>query len=335
MRTLALMIAFICNTNCFSQPNEQYSFIPDSVKAAAVLKHFSIKAIHPRKENKIGIKADEVYLYIEAEKKEREISMEFPENFSVVAKGTDVEADKDELEWQYNWKLNETYGLYIATATDSASNFILYSGYIYFPNENKWKLIGTVKQTGRWGTIKTAATFRTFTRKQGLIHEQTEDWLQRSNGSWKNMLNTASAAPMLSPMSNKDSSARATADDAIIQQHIKEKKTDAVTKHEDVYYTIMKEGTGKQVKVTDTVTVFYKGYLLSDGSVFDQTKEKPVTFPLNRLIKGWQIGVPLLKTGGKIKIIIPSGLAYSIRTRSPKIPPNSILVFEIEVVDVK
>jgi FKBP-type peptidyl-prolyl cis-trans isomerase FkpA len=136
-------------------------------------------------------------------------------------------------------------------------------------------------------------------------------------------------------MSNVDSTAQAAADDATIQQLIKENKTDAVKPHESIYYTILKEGTGKQVKVTDTVTVFYKGSLLSDGSIFDQTKEKSATFPLNRLIKGWQIGVPLLKVGGKIKIIIPSGIAYGIRTRAAKIPPNSILVFEVEVLDVK
>ena len=97
----------------------------------------------------------------------------------------------------------------------------------------------------------------------------------------------------------------------------------------------MKEGTGKQVSVNDTVVAYYKGYLLKDGSVFDETKDKPAIFPLNRLIKGWQIGVPLCKVGGKIKLIIPSNLGYSIRTRAAKIPPNSILVFEIEVVDAK
>ena len=335
MRKILLIALFSYATNLFAQPGETFSTIPDSIKAVGVLKHFSIKSVHPRKENKIGIKADEVYLYIEAEKKEREVSMEFPESFTVVAKGTDVEADKDELEWQYNWNLNETYRLYIATATDSASNFILYSGYIYFPAENKWKLIGTVKQTGRWGTIKTTAVVKTFTRKQAMIHEQTEDWLQRSNGSWKNMMNTSSPVPMLNPMRSADSTVQAAAEEAIIQQLIKDNKTDAVNKHEDVYYTIMKQGAGPQVKLTDTVTVFYKGYLLSDGSVFDQTKDKPATFPLNRLIKGWQVGVPLLKVGGKIKIIIPSGLAYGIRPRAAKIPPNSILVFEVEVTDVK
>ena len=89
------------------------------------------------------------------------------------------------------------------------------------------------------------------------------------------------------------------------------------------------------VSVEDTVTIFYKGYLFSNGQVFDQTGEKPASFPLKRLIRGWQIAVPLLKVGGKIKLVIPSDLAYSIRTRAAKIPPNSILVFEIEVLDAR
>jgi FKBP-type peptidyl-prolyl cis-trans isomerase FkpA len=326
-----LLLAGIASS---SQIKEAPFIIPDSLKAAGVFTELSISSIHPKKENKAGIKADDVYLFLEAEKNEREIAMEFPENAVVVAKGIDVEAGKDELEWNYNWQLNEPYRLMIATATDSAANFILYSGFIYFPKDNKWKLIGTVKQTGKWGSVKTASSVTISNKK--FTHSQTQAWLMRSNGSWKNLSNTTTTAPVINPMSNIDSIAQAAIDDySIIKQLILEHKTDAATLQEGVYYTILKEGTGKQVLISDTVTVFYKGSLLSDGSVFDQTKEKPATFPLNRLINGWQIAVPLTKVGGKIKIIIPSGLAYSIRTRAAKIPPNSILVFEVEVVSVK
>ena len=97
----------------------------------------------------------------------------------------------------------------------------------------------------------------------------------------------------------------------------------------------MQDGTGDFVAVTDTVTVYYKGWLLKDGVVFDQTKEKPATFPLSRLIKGWQVGLPRCRVGGKIRLFISSGLAYSVRSRSKDIPPNSVLVFEIEVVEAK
>lgn len=307
--------------------------LPDSIKVIGILTQVNVKTIHPKKENTIGIKADEVSLYMEAAKKEKEIELEFPENAIVVAKGVDVKEEKGELVWSFNWNTNEDYQLMISSATDSASNFMLYSGYVYFPSQNKWKLIGTCKISGRWGTVKTSSSF--YSGSQQLSAQFNQAWLQRNNGSWKNLLSESTPTPVINPMNNLDSTAQAAADDKYIQQLIKEKKTDAVQQYESVYYTFLKEGTGRQVKVTDTVTVFYKGYLMSDGSVFDQTKEKPATFPLNRLIKGWQIGVPLLKVGGKIKIIIPSGIAYSIRTRAAKIPPNNILVFEVEVIDVK
>lgn len=307
--------------------------VPDSIKALSFLTQVHVKAIHPKKENNIGIRVDACSLYMEADKKEREIELEFPDEAVVVAKGIDVKEEKGELVWSFNWNLNEDYQLMISTATDSAANFMLYSGYVYFPSQNKWKLIGTCKILGRWGTAKSVASF--YSNNKLLNANFNRMWLQRNNGSWKNFLSETFTAPVINPMSNIDSTAQAAADDTYIQQLIKENKTDAVLKQESVYYTVLKESTGPQVKLTDTVTVFYKGYLLSDGSVFDQTKEKPATFPLARLIKGWQIGVALCKVGGKIKIIIPSGIGYSIRTRAAKIPPNSILVFEVEVVEAK
>ena len=139
---------------------------------------------------------------------------------------------------------------------------------------------------------------------------------------------------MISLAGHIDSAEQRLTEIKLIEDAITSGKTDVKENKDNVYYTIMKEGSGKQVAVTDTVVAFYKGYLFPDGEVFDQTKDKPATFPLNRLIKGWQIGVPLCKVGGTIKLVIPSDLAYSIRTRSPKIPPNSILVFEIEVVAI-
>lgn len=317
----------------FVQDSSLNYTVPDTIKAVSFLSQINVKAIHPKKENNIGIRADEFSLYMEADKKEREIELEFPDEAVVVAKGIDVKEEKGELVWSFNWNLNEDYQLMISTATDSAANFMLYSGYVYFPSQNKWKLIGTCKILGRWGTAKSVASF--YSNNKLLNANFNRMWLQRNNGSWKNFLSETFTAPVINPMSNIDSTAQSAADDTYIQQLIKENKTDAVLKQESVYYTELKEGTGPQVKVTDTVTVFYKGYLLTDGSVFDQTKEKPATFPLNRLIKGWQIGVPLCKVGGKIKIIIPSGIGYSIRTRAAKIPPNSILVFEVEVVSVK
>jgi hypothetical protein len=268
---------------------------------------------------------------LESDKKDKEIVFEFPSSASVVANGLGVKAEKGELSWNYNWMENESYKLLIATASDSAGNFALYSGYIFLPNGKKWKLIGTCKILGQWNTLKQPATFRSQIKNNSLQLNIHEAWCQRNNGSWKNLLEKNLSFPVVNLFSHVDSLEQLEIDKKLITAA----NTDAKNIHDGVYYTILKEGNGRQVSVNDTVSVFYKGYLLSDNSVFDQTKDKPATFPLKRLIMGWQIGVPLCKVGGKIKIIIPSNIGYSIRTRGAKIPPNSVLVFEIEVVDAK
>jgi FKBP-type peptidyl-prolyl cis-trans isomerase FkpA len=331
----ALFIQFLS----VGQVNKITAFtLPDSVKAVQFLAEFTVHGLNTHKEVSIGIKTDLVHLTLETGKRST-ISFEFPGKAQVVAKGLEVKLDdNDELEWEYSWAKNEPYRLLISNASDSAENFIVYSGYIWIPNQNKWKLIGTCKIPGRWGTIKEPAIIFEAPNKKLLkgIQVQTgQVWIQRNNGSWKNLQGNSKTNPIVAVASHIDSLQQHKNDISIIRQAIESGKTDAKNVVDDVYYVMLKEGTGRQVLITDTVVVYYKGSLLSDGTIFDQTKEKPATFPLNRLIRGWHIGVPLCKVGGKIKIVIPSALAYSIRTRAAKIPPNSILVFEIEVLEAR
>lgn len=309
--------------------------LPDSMKAISLLSDVQIGQMETRKEFKAGIKDGDITVYLEKDKKDLEFVFEFPSTSSVVASGLNTKSEKGELTWHYNGSLTDTYKLLLATASDSAENFILYSGYVFLTKENKWKLLGTCKITGRWGTIKTPATYFTHLKKDLPLVNFSSVWCQRQNGSWKNMKETSTAAPTVNLFAHIDSTQQALNEIKIIDEAIAANKTDAKQNKDGIYYTLLKEGTGRQVQVTDTVVAHYKGYLFNDGTVFDQTKDKPATFPLKRLIRGWQIGVPLCKVGGKIKLVIPSGLAYSIRTRGAKIPPNSILVFEIEVVDTK
>jgi len=332
-RFLTLVFTFFTFLNSFANNKDSliYYPLPDSVKAVSFLVDISVGTINTKKEVFAGIKTDVVKLSLESDKKAREIVFEFPTSATVMVKGIGVKAEKGELNWAYNWIENETYRLLIATASDSVGNFALYSGYIFFPKEKKWKLIGTCKISGQWNTLKQPATFRSQVKNNSLQLNIHEAWCQRNNGSWKNLLEKDHSFPVVNLLSQIDSLEQLEIDKKLIIAA----NTDAKNIHDGVYYTILKEGTGRQVSVNDTVTAFYKGYLLKDGSVFDGTKDKPAIFPLKRLIMGWQIGVPLCKVGGKVKIIIPSALAYSIRTRAAKIPPNSVLVFEIEVVDAK
>ncbi len=102
-------------------------------------------------------------------------------------------------------------------------------------------------------------------------------------------------------------------------------------------YTVMKSGTGTvHPKATDTVTVHYHGTLLN-GTVFDSsvTRNQPASFPLNGVIPGWTEGVQLMKVGDKFKFEIPANLAYGAGGSPPVIPPNSTLVFEVELLAIK
>jgi FKBP-type peptidyl-prolyl cis-trans isomerase len=141
--------------------------------------------------------------------------------------------------------------------------------------------------------------------------------------------------PQINLLSHADSLAGVSRDETLIKATVASKKFPALQNHKGIYYSIEKQGSGRQVAVSDTVNVFYKGYLFPDGAIFDQTDKEARKFPLQRLITGWQYGLPLINEGGKITLVIPPHLGYSIRTRSPKIPPNSILVFDIEVVEAK
>jgi FKBP-type peptidyl-prolyl cis-trans isomerase len=96
-------------------------------------------------------------------------------------------------------------------------------------------------------------------------------------------------------------------------------------------------GKGAEAKVGDTVSVHYTG-TLNDGTKFDSSKDRnqPFTFTIGRgmVIKGWDQGVPGMKVGGKRKLVIPPELAYGPRAMG-KIPANSTLNFEIELLDIK
>ena len=102
-------------------------------------------------------------------------------------------------------------------------------------------------------------------------------------------------------------------------------------------YQVLKQGNGTvSAKATDTVKVHYHGTLL-DGTVFDSSVERgePISFALNHVIPGWTEGLQLMKVGDKFKFEIPPNLAYGPNSPSPKIPENSTLVFEVELLGIQ
>jgi len=113
------------------------------------------------------------------------------------------------------------------------------------------------------------------------------------------------------------------------------KKKGVTTTKSGLEYEVLKQGDGAKPKATDKVTVDYRGTLI-DGTEFDSSykRGKPVTFPLNGVIKGWTEGVQLMNVGSKFKFVIPSDLAYGSRGAGPKIGPDSVLVFEVELLSI-
>ena len=110
--------------------------------------------------------------------------------------------------------------------------------------------------------------------------------------------------------------------------------SDMKTTASGLKYWVLKQGTGTvSPKATDTVRVHYHGTLLN-GTVFDSSVERnePISFPLNRVIAGWTEGLQLMKVGDKFKFEIPANLAYGEHSPTPAIPPNSPLVFEVELL---
>jgi len=101
-------------------------------------------------------------------------------------------------------------------------------------------------------------------------------------------------------------------------------------------YKVLKEGSGPSPKETDTVVTNYKGTLL-DGTEFDSSykRNEPMTFPVNRVIKGWTEALQLMKPGAKYQLFIPAALAYGERGAGRDIGPNATLIFEVELLSIK
>jgi FKBP-type peptidyl-prolyl cis-trans isomerase FkpA len=100
-------------------------------------------------------------------------------------------------------------------------------------------------------------------------------------------------------------------------------------------YLALTEGKGDSPASTDTVKVHYKGYF-ADGKEFDSSykRNEPTSFPLNRVIPCWTEGVGMMKVGGKAKLTCPSAIAYGERGAGGVIPPNTTLLFDVELLSI-
>jgi FKBP-type peptidyl-prolyl cis-trans isomerase len=146
----------------------------------------------------------------------------------------------------------------------------------------------------------------------------------------------------------KDAAKQLINDDKDLQAYFTKNHITPTKTASGLYYTVKEEGSGELPKTGDTIVMNYTGTLL-DGTKFDSNEDtafhhvSPFQFSLGKgqVIKGWDEGVALLKTGAKATLYIPSPMAYGSQARpgggaNPKgIPANSILLFDVQLISMK
>lgn len=114
------------------------------------------------------------------------------------------------------------------------------------------------------------------------------------------------------------------------------KKEGVKTTPSGLQYKVLVQGSGPKPSSNDTVTVHYRGTLI-DGTEFDSSYKRgePATFPVTGVIKGWTEALQMMNTGSKYQLFIPSNLAYGEFGSGPNIGPNSVLIFDVELISIK
>jgi FKBP-type peptidyl-prolyl cis-trans isomerase FkpA len=136
---------------------------------------------------------------------------------------------------------------------------------------------------------------------------------------------------VLSSLGCKKKESQAEKDEAIIVEYIEANGISATATGSGLYYVIEQQGTGPSCNAFSDVKVSYTGYL-TNGVVFDQSTAG-ITINLQQVIKGWTEGIPYFKEGGSGKLFIPSELGYGSQ-QVGNIPANSVLIFDVELIEV-
>jgi len=131
---------------------------------------------------------------------------------------------------------------------------------------------------------------------------------------------------------NDDYDKQLALDIEIIEKYISDNGLNANSTNTGLHYVIDYLGNGKYPNSNSEVLIRYRGTLV-DGTLFDENWNPPINFRLNGVIEGWKQGIPQFREGGTGMLLIPSGLGYGDKNVG-NIPPNSVLIFEIELISV-
>ena len=168
--------------------------------------------------------------------------------------------------------------------------------------------------------------------KDGLGAEKcalTDSAMQVTMKAWqKEMMAKMNEAQKIAGEKNKKEG------DAFLAEN--KKKAGVITLPSGLQYKILKDGTGKSPKATDTVVTHYRGTLIS-GKEFDSSYKRgqPATFPVNQVIAAWTEALQKMKVGSKWQLFVPSELGYGPNGAGQDIGPDATLIFEVELIDIK
>ncbi len=191
-------------------------------------------------------------------------------------------------------------------------------------------------------TAGDSAVFRVPVDSMLKLGVQPMPWMKPGTGQKMDMEVVLVSVRTPAQMQSDQASAAAkqmTTDDKIIQDYLTKNNIKAAKTASGLYYRIDNPGSGAAVKTGDKITMNYTGKTL-DGKTFDSNVDpafshvQPFEFMLGmgQVIKGWDEGIALFKPGGKGVLYIPSPLAYGAQSPTPAIAPNSVLIFDVEMV---
>jgi len=140
-------------------------------------------------------------------------------------------------------------------------------------------------------------------------------------------------ADILASKNKEKAEANLKAGEAFLEEN--KSKEGVVTLPSGLQYLVLKEGEGPKPGASNRVTCHYHGTLI-DGKIFDSSIQRgqPATFPLNQVIAGWTEGVQLMSLGSKYRFFIPAALGYGARQMGSDIGPNSVLIFDVELLGI-
>jgi FKBP-type peptidyl-prolyl cis-trans isomerase FkpA len=176
--------------------------LPDSIKAVSIIATVQLTAVKGKAKSSAGISANDMSLYIKTFGSKYRVYFDFPPGS---VEGFGITGNSKGMAWDFEITAPAACQLLLASASDSAENFTLYSGYIYLPAIQKWKLVATYKVPNQWTTLKNLSSFYTAPPKSTSYLQPANTWCQRNTGSWKALVPTDAMPPVLPPFSNMDS----------------------------------------------------------------------------------------------------------------------------------